>query len=988
MLPFYGSSGEEEQSLKRVFRIGKVIGQGAYAKVRKMTRKSDGLHFALKTVNKDKIPPELKQVHNAWMYEARLLLEMDHPHIVKMETVFETPKKIMMVMEYLSTDLHEALEKRSESGQIATADACTIIYRLADALKYLHAQGVVHRDLKPENILVSGRDPTDIKLADFGTAGRIGPGREQLHTNCGSLSYVAPEVLKQQPYGCEVDIWSLGVIIYRMLSDSLPFSDPNTAVKLRKVIIGKYSFPSDKWDRIDPDGTGPIDLIKRCLEVDPAVRITASEILKHPWVSQHYKPLQRLPPSPTTDVPATPWLQSASPIRQLRDPQLLPQIPEIILDGGSGDTTPSFTTPSHNVRNLLALDPAAASAQAYPSVLSLLLASDKTLVIDKIVLVRDQLLATSDSDETEQDQKLRQLSYSVLSLSHQCRSAPSRTRSLLIDPSISIEREEDDDADDDEEDEDEKEEEKETSETKEDCSDSESRSRTSKMHERRTSKMHTRLDSPPRVVCKRASSEPGPDGPDHFSTPWSRDELDIRLKNNDRLVAGHATLHCVTPAAPSSPAASSRVMSERVSLCIPKDGVQHHKALSPARSFKNVTQKQRRHSIQPISFSQLSPTLSLSKLNLLQPSPRTSSNSLSQPLRTFAFGKPNKTQPSRGRPISYSPFSDSTRSIVPMPPSPLSSLSRAVAAPLSHPPTSSLRRRSIGPISHSPFAVSPRSLEPSSHSPVSSHSLSLSDSRRSIVPMPPSPLPSLSRAVAAPLSHSPTSSLPRRSIDLISHSPFAVSPRSLEPSSQSPVSSTPRSLGFNGVSHSHSLPSATRRILEPPVPLPSTSKHSPLSNSRHIQNSRPRQKSLEASTPVTSTRSDNATSHSPMSSKTLLRNVKQLLPLSLPQRPSRQGSESVPSHEIVEKGRKEVESQLHQNKRKVYSPMRESQPKPATKRQETPTRGVAKGYARERSSGIVRQHLRSPPALRRSSLSPFPMPVKNPNAPPKDMFWV
>eukprot|EP00808_Paulinella_micropora_P012819 g4647.t1 len=844
MLPLYGSrtsSREEERSLKRVFRIGKVIGQGAYAKVRKMTRKSDGLHFALKTVNKDKIPPELKQVHNAWMYEARLLLEMDHPHIVKMETVFETPKKIMMVMEYLSTDLHEALEKRSESGdQIATADACTIIYRLADALKYLHAQGVVHRDLKPENILVSGRDPTDIKLADFGTAGRIGPGREQLHTKCGSLSYVAPEVLKQQPYGCEVDIWSLGVIIYRMLSDSLPFSDPNAAVKLRKVVNGQYSFPSDKWDRIDPGGTGPIDLIKRCLEVDPAVRITASEILKHPWVSQHYKPLQRLPPSPPTDMPATPWLQSASPIRQLRDPQLLPQIPEIILDGGSGDTTPSFTTPSHNVRNLLSLDPAAASAQAYPSVLSLLLSCDKTLVIDKIVLVRDQLLATSDSDETEQDQELRQLSYSASSsLSHQCRSAPSRTRSLSIDPSISIERE--DDADDDEEDEDEKEEEKETSETKEDCSDSESRSRTSKMHERRTSKMHTRLDSPPRVVCKRASSEPGPDGPDHFSTPWSRDELDIRLKNNDRLVAGHATLHCVTPAAPSSPAASSRVMSERVSLCIPKDGVQHHKALSPARSFKNVTQKQRRHSIQPISFSQLSPTLSLSKLNLLQPSPRTSSNSLSQPLRTFAFGKPNKTQPSRGRPISYSPFSDSTR--------------------------------------------------------------------RSIVPMPPSPLPSLSRAVAAPLSHSPTSSLPRRSIDLISHSPFAVSPRSLEPSSQSPVSSTPRSLGFNGVSHSHSLPSATRRILEPP-------------------------------------------------------------------RPSRQGLDSVPSLEIVEEGRKEVESQSHQNKRKVYSPMRESGPKPATKRQET-TRRAVKGYARERSSG-----------MRRSSLSPFPMPVKNPNAPPKDMFWL
>eukprot|EP00808_Paulinella_micropora_P020946 g79762.t1 len=157
-----------------------------------------------------------------------------------------------------------------------------MIYRLADALKYLHAQGVVHRDLKPENILVSGRDPIDVKLADFGTAGRMGPGRDKLLTHCGSLSYVAPEVLKHQPYGCEVDIWSLGVIIYRILSDSLPFSDPNTAVKLRKVKEGQYSFPREKWDRIDPDGTGPSDLIKRCLVVDPALRITAPKILQHP----------------------------------------------------------------------------------------------------------------------------------------------------------------------------------------------------------------------------------------------------------------------------------------------------------------------------------------------------------------------------------------------------------------------------------------------------------------------------------------------------------------------------------------------------------------------------------------------------------------------------------------------------------------------------------------------------------------------------------
>eukprot|EP00808_Paulinella_micropora_P020945 g79761.t1 len=104
MLPFKGQC-EEELSLKRIFRVGKVIGQ-----VRKMKRKSDGVHFALKVIYKDKIPP----LHDAWKHEAKLLSELDHPHILKLEGVFETPRKLMLVMEYLSTDLHEALELRAK----------------------------------------------------------------------------------------------------------------------------------------------------------------------------------------------------------------------------------------------------------------------------------------------------------------------------------------------------------------------------------------------------------------------------------------------------------------------------------------------------------------------------------------------------------------------------------------------------------------------------------------------------------------------------------------------------------------------------------------------------------------------------------------------------------------------------------------------------------------------------------------------------------
>eukprot|EP00808_Paulinella_micropora_P017679 g42213.t1 len=214
---------------------------------------------------------------------------------MKLEGVFKTPHKLMIVMEYLETDLHEALELRAKVGRLLSPpDAGTIIYRLADALKYLHAQGVVHRDLKPENILVSGRDPTDVKLADFGTAGRMGPGRDKLLTHCGPPSYVAPEVLNNPP---------------------------------------------EKWDRIDPDGTGPIDLIKRCLVVDPALRITAPKILQHPWVSRHFKPLKRSAPTP--HMPASPWLYSSSPPRRPVHSALgmMERLPDILLDSSSTDVT-------------------------------------------------------------------------------------------------------------------------------------------------------------------------------------------------------------------------------------------------------------------------------------------------------------------------------------------------------------------------------------------------------------------------------------------------------------------------------------------------------------------------------------------------------------------------------------------------------------------------------------------------------------------------
>ena len=138
--------------------------------------------------------------------------------------IFENQDYIYIVMEHLSGgDLFTYLEKRD--FEISEARAKELSHQIACALYYLHSFGVAHRDLKPENILMTSHDDkTDLKIVDFGLSKIIGPNESSLDP-FGTLSYVAPEVLLQKPYGKEVDLWSLGIITYLLLSRVLPFDD-------------------------------------------------------------------------------------------------------------------------------------------------------------------------------------------------------------------------------------------------------------------------------------------------------------------------------------------------------------------------------------------------------------------------------------------------------------------------------------------------------------------------------------------------------------------------------------------------------------------------------------------------------------------------------------------------------------------------------------------------------------------------------------------
>ena len=158
-----------------------------------------------------------------------------HPNIIRLLDLFENEDFIYIIMENLSGgDLFTYLEQRN--FEIPEKRAKELSHQIATALYYLHSFGVAHRDLKPENILMENdTDEADLRIVDFGLSKIIGPNESSIDP-FGTLSYVAPEVLLQNPYGKEVDLWSLGVITYLMLSHVLPFDDDDDKEIARQTI--------------------------------------------------------------------------------------------------------------------------------------------------------------------------------------------------------------------------------------------------------------------------------------------------------------------------------------------------------------------------------------------------------------------------------------------------------------------------------------------------------------------------------------------------------------------------------------------------------------------------------------------------------------------------------------------------------------------------------------------------------------------------------
>ncbi|KAI9315967.1 kinase-like domain-containing protein [Dichotomocladium elegans] len=268
------------------YRIGDLLGRGHFANVLRAVNKSTGRVTAVKVINKSKFSSRPKMLPSI-IQEIGILMSLEaHPCVIQIEGVYNEPKYIYLVLEYVrGGELFDYVVKRRSLTETETR---FVFFQLFTAIQYLHNRGVVHRDLKPENVLLVSKDTLHIKVTDFGLA-KIKSNSSKLQSQCGTPNYVAPEVLDPthfRAYGKECDLWSLGVMLYICLCGFPPFNGnteyapPSMKDQIR---IGRFDFPSPYWDDISDDAK---DLIKNLLTVNPLKRITPEKALEHPWMRQ------------------------------------------------------------------------------------------------------------------------------------------------------------------------------------------------------------------------------------------------------------------------------------------------------------------------------------------------------------------------------------------------------------------------------------------------------------------------------------------------------------------------------------------------------------------------------------------------------------------------------------------------------------------------------------------------------------------------------
>ncbi|XP_041092304.1 MAP/microtubule affinity-regulating kinase 4-like isoform X1 [Polyodon spathula] len=269
------ASCTDEQPHIGNYRLLKTIGKGNFAKVKLARHILTGREVAIKIIDKTQLNPTSLQ---KLFREVRIMKGLNHPNIVKLFEVIETDKTLYLVMEYASGG--EVFDYLVSHGRMKEKEARSKFRQIVSAVHYCHEKNIVHRDLKAENLLLNA--DSNIKIADFGFSNEFTLG-SKLDTFCGSPPYAAPELFQGKKYdGPEVDIWSLGVILYTLVSGSLPFDGQNLKELRERVLRGKYRVPFYM-------STDCENILRRFLVLNPTKRCTLEQIMNDKWINTGYE---------------------------------------------------------------------------------------------------------------------------------------------------------------------------------------------------------------------------------------------------------------------------------------------------------------------------------------------------------------------------------------------------------------------------------------------------------------------------------------------------------------------------------------------------------------------------------------------------------------------------------------------------------------------------------------------------------------------------
>ena len=263
-------NNKKSKTNKGPYILGEKLGEGAFAKVRLATQINIKEKCAVKILEK-KLLENSRDIQRL-KKEIKILKKLRHKNIIQLYDIMESKRNLYFVMEYCKGgELFDYIVKKK---RLKEQEACIFFQQIINGVEYLHNQGIIHRDLKPENLLLD--DNNHIKISDFGLS-TFYSKNNYLQTACGTPSYAPPEMLEGQEYNGEAtDVWSCGIILYAMLCGTLPFSESQEEIIVKKIKTHDYSIPN----YLSPEAK---DLLNHILIINPKERICIEQIKNHSW---------------------------------------------------------------------------------------------------------------------------------------------------------------------------------------------------------------------------------------------------------------------------------------------------------------------------------------------------------------------------------------------------------------------------------------------------------------------------------------------------------------------------------------------------------------------------------------------------------------------------------------------------------------------------------------------------------------------------------